>query len=51
MTESYEPYLLTPGPLTASKTTQLAMLRDWGSWDSKTLVLKTALTASAWPEF
>ena len=25
MTESYEPYLLTPGPLTASKTTQLAM--------------------------
>ena len=28
-----EPYLLTPGPLTTSATTQSAMLRDWGSWD------------------
>lgn len=25
--------LLTPGPLTTSLQTKLAMLRDWGSWD------------------
>jgi len=34
MNESQEPYLLTPGPLTTSRTTKTAMLRDWGSWDS-----------------
>ncbi len=28
-----EPWLLTPGPLTTSKTTKDAMLRDWGSRD------------------
>lgn len=28
-----EPYLLTPGPLTTSRRTKEAMLRDWGSWD------------------
>ncbi|HYP69461.1 MAG TPA: 2-aminoethylphosphonate--pyruvate transaminase [Variovorax sp.] len=27
------PILLTPGPLTTSKRTRQAMLRDWGSWD------------------
>ncbi|HMC16829.1 MAG TPA: 2-aminoethylphosphonate--pyruvate transaminase, partial [Albitalea sp.] len=26
--------LLTPGPLTTTLRTKLAMLRDWGSWDS-----------------
>ena len=26
--------LLTPGPLTTSLRTKLAMLRDWGSWDT-----------------
>lgn len=26
--------LLTPGPLTTTLQTKLAMLRDWGSWDS-----------------
>lgn len=26
--------LLTPGPLTTTQRTKLAMLRDWGSWDS-----------------
>ena len=25
--------LLTPGPLTTTLRTKLAMLRDWGSWD------------------
>jgi 2-aminoethylphosphonate-pyruvate transaminase len=29
-----DPILLTPGPLTTSEQTRLAMLRDWGSWDS-----------------
>jgi 2-aminoethylphosphonate-pyruvate transaminase len=30
-----DPILLTPGPLTTSLATKAAMLRDWGSWDSK----------------
>jgi 2-aminoethylphosphonate-pyruvate transaminase len=30
-----DPILLTPGPLTTSLATKTAMLRDWGSWDSK----------------
>lgn len=29
-----DPILLTPGPLTTSLRTKLAMLKDWGSWDS-----------------
>ena len=29
-----ERILLTPGPLTTTLRTKLAMLRDWGSWDS-----------------
>jgi 2-aminoethylphosphonate-pyruvate transaminase len=28
-----DPVLLTPGPLTTSRRTKEAMLRDWGSWD------------------
>jgi len=32
---SRDPILLTPGPLTTSLATKTAMLRDWGSWDSK----------------
>jgi len=31
---SRDAILLTPGPLTTSLRTKLAMLRDWGSWDS-----------------
>jgi 2-aminoethylphosphonate-pyruvate transaminase len=31
---SRDPVLLTPGPLTTSLATKVAMLRDWGSWDS-----------------
>ena len=30
-----DPILLTPGPLTTSLQTKAAMLRDWGSWDSR----------------
>jgi 2-aminoethylphosphonate-pyruvate transaminase len=32
--EMKEPILLTPGPLTTSSATKLAMARDWGSRDS-----------------
>jgi len=31
---SRDPILLTPGPITTSLTTKMAMLRDWGSWDA-----------------
>ena len=31
---SRDPILLTPGPLTTSLQTKMAMLRDWGSWDA-----------------
>jgi len=30
-----EPLLLTPGPLTTSLATKMAMLTDWGSWDAR----------------
>ena len=30
-----DPILLTPGPLTTTLRTKHAMLRDWGSWDSR----------------
>lgn len=32
--QSRDPILLTPGPLTTSLQTKMAMLRDWGSWDA-----------------
>ena len=32
---SRDPILLTPGPLTTSLSTKMAMLRDWGSWDAE----------------
>lgn len=34
MTSRRDAILLTPGPLTTTLRTKLAMLRDWGSWDS-----------------
>jgi 2-aminoethylphosphonate-pyruvate transaminase len=34
MTMDRDRILLTPGPLTTSLRTKLAMLRDWGSWDA-----------------
>src|SRR5713101_2087959 len=33
-TESRDPWLLTPGPLTTAEGTKHAMLHDWGSRDS-----------------
>ena len=34
-----EPYLLTPGPLTTSRATKEAMLRDWGSRDTEFIAM------------
>jgi 2-aminoethylphosphonate-pyruvate transaminase len=34
-----EPFLLTPGPLTTSRATKEAMLRDWGSRDPEFMAL------------
>lgn len=31
---SHDKILLTPGPLTTTLRTKLAMLKDWGSWDT-----------------
>lgn len=38
-----EPYLLTPGPLTTSRTVKEAMLRDWGSRDGQFIALNTRI--------
>ena len=35
--------LLTPGPLTTTLRTKLAMLRDWGSWDTDFIAITTEL--------
>jgi 2-aminoethylphosphonate-pyruvate transaminase len=35
--------LLTPGPLTTTLRTKLAMLRDWGSWDADFNAMTAAL--------
>jgi len=40
-----EPLLLTPGPLTTSLATKMAMLRDWGSWDQDFNALTAAICA------
>ncbi len=38
-----EPLLLTPGPLTTSRTVREAMLRDWGSRDRDFIALNAAV--------
>jgi len=35
--------LLTPGPLTTTLRTKLAMLKDWGSWDADFIALTASL--------
>jgi 2-aminoethylphosphonate-pyruvate transaminase len=35
--------LLTPGPLTTTLRTKLAMLKDWGSWDADFIALTAGL--------
>ena len=41
-----EAILLTPGPLTTSLRTKLAMLRDWGSWDSDFIAITARVRQS-----
>ena len=41
-----DPILLTPGPLTTSLQTKLAMLRDWGSWDSGFIAVTASVRQS-----
>jgi 2-aminoethylphosphonate-pyruvate transaminase len=38
--------LLTPGPLTTSLRTKLAMLRDWGSWDNDFIAVTASVRKS-----
>ena len=41
-----EAILLTPGPLTTSLRTKLAMLKDWGSWDSDFIAITARVRKS-----
>ena len=41
-----EAILLTPGPLTTTLRTKLAMLRDWGSWDSEFIAVTARIRKS-----
>lgn len=49
--ETGDPLLLTPGPLTTSKTVKTAMLHDWGSRDATFIrinkEMRTAITEAA----
>jgi 2-aminoethylphosphonate-pyruvate transaminase len=38
--------LLTPGPLTTTLRTKLAMLKDWGSWDADFNAVTASVRAS-----
>ena len=38
--------LLTPGPLTTTRRTKVAMLRDWGSWDSDFIAITAELRSN-----
>jgi 2-aminoethylphosphonate-pyruvate transaminase len=46
MTAHREAILLTPGPLTTSLRTKLAMLKDWGSWDSDFIAITARVRKS-----
>ena len=37
--------LLTPGPLTTTLRTKLAMLKDWGSWDAEFIAVTASVRA------
>jgi hypothetical protein len=41
--ETGDPLLLTPGPLTTSKTTKQAMVHDWGSRDATFLAANASM--------
>ena len=40
--------LLTPGPLTTTLRTKLAMLKDWGSWDADFNAVTAGCAAGCW---
>ncbi len=44
--ETGDPFLLTPGPLTTSKTVKAAMLHDWGSRDATFVRVNQEMRAS-----
>jgi 2-aminoethylphosphonate-pyruvate transaminase len=44
--ETGDPLLLTPGPLTTSKTVKQAMVHDWGSRDAAFIALNAEVMAS-----
>ena len=46
MNNHREAILLTPGPLTTTLRTKLAMLRDWGSWDSEFIAVTARVRKS-----
>lgn len=41
--ETGDPFLLTPGPLTTSRTVKAAMLHDWGSRDANFIAINKAV--------
>jgi len=43
--KSREPFLLTPGPLTTTRATKEAMLRDWGSRDVEFIAMNARVRA------
>ena len=45
-----EPFLLTPGPLTTTRATKEAMLRDWGSRDGEFIAMNARVrrACSSW---
>ena len=44
--ETGDPLLLTPGPLTTSKTVKQAMVHDWGSRDAAFIALNAEVMES-----
>ncbi len=46
LTETGDPFLLTPGPLTTSRGVKAAMLHDWGSRDPGFIALNRAVLAA-----
>jgi 2-aminoethylphosphonate-pyruvate transaminase len=43
--ETGDPFLLTPGPLTTSRSVKAAMLHDWGSRDANFIAINKAVLA------
>jgi 2-aminoethylphosphonate-pyruvate transaminase len=43
--ETGDPFLLTPGPLTTSRTVKAAMLHDWGSRDANFVAINQSVLA------